>query len=191
MKARAFLPVVFVCSFTLPAWAGQSPGSGNFEQLAASCLPQAPINTLRAIVRVESAFHTYALSLNYPASVAKRLGYPPGRVSLRYQPTGLNQALHWTALLARNGVSVSLGLMQVNTEQAARMGLTPRQILDPCTNLRAGWSIYASDYAIALRRVRSPGMAATAALSLYNSGQLWEGFSNGYVDAVVRIKRVT
>jgi type IV secretion system protein VirB1 len=185
LKGRAFLRIVIARTIAFASCAGQQPGSGNFEQLAAGCVPQAPIHTLRAIVRVESAFHTYAMSLNYPASIAKRLGYPPGRVSLRHQPIDLNQALQWTALLARNGISVSLGLMQVNTEQGARMGLTPRQILDPCTNLRAGWSIYSLDYVVALGQVRSPGMAAKAALSLYNTGQLWEGFSNGYVDAVI------
>jgi hypothetical protein len=49
--------------------------SAHFRAIAAACAPDIPIVTLRAIVRGESAFHPYALSLDYPQRTAKEQGF--------------------------------------------------------------------------------------------------------------------
>jgi type IV secretion system protein VirB1 len=74
-----------------------------------------------------------------------------------------------------------LGLAQINSENLSALGLTVEQVLDPCTNLRAGAAILSEGYARAMK-VHGPGQQALqAALSAYNTGTLTRGFSNGYV----------
>ena len=68
------------------------------------------------------------------------------------------------ALLAA-GHNVDLGLAQINSSNLARLGLTPLDVLDPCTNLRAGAAILHSAYT---------GQGALRhALSAYNSGSMF------------------
>ena len=79
------------------------------------------------------------------------------------------------------GYSVDLGLMQVNSRNLAALGTTIEQVLDPCTNIKAGAAILTANYAEAVRS-RGEGQAALqAALSAYNTGSFYRGFANGYV----------
>ena len=76
------------------------------------------------------------------------------------------------ALLAA-GHNVDLGLAQINSSNLARLGLTPLDVLDPCTNLRAGAAILHSAYTAAARRFGAGQGALRHALSAYNSGSMF------------------
>lgn len=120
--------------------------SAEFRTLAAACAPDVPLVTLRAIARAESAFHFYALSLDYPRRTAQEHGFADGGIFLSRQPRNLTEARAWTQWLLRNGRSVSIGLMQISTQHAADLGLTPDQLFDPCTNIRAGAQLLRAKY---------------------------------------------
>ena len=156
-----------------------------FRRIAATCAPEIPLVTLRAIARVESAFHPYALSLNYPRRTAREHGLSTGGISFARQPRTRAEALAWTYYLLKRGRSVSVGLMQINTEHVADLGLSVDQLFDPCTNVRAGARLLAAKYEAAAAIGGEGREALQQALSEYNSGSAVVGFANGYVASVV------
>ncbi len=127
----------------------------------------APV-TLEAIVRVESGGNPLALHVN-------RLAAP------QPQPATVAEAMHLADTYIRQGYSVDLGLMQVNSRNLTALGTSVEQVLDPCTNIRGGAAILTANYAEAVRS-RGEGQAALqAALSAYNTGDFYRGIGNGYV----------
>jgi type IV secretion system protein VirB1 len=127
----------------------------------------APV-TLEAIVRVESGGNPLALHVN-------RLAGP------QPQPATVADAVHLADTYIRQGYSVDLGLMQVNSRNLAALGTSIEQVLDPCSNIRGGAAILTANYAEAVRS-RGEGQAALqAALSAYNTGDFYRGIGNGYV----------
>ena len=159
--------------------------AAEFSTLAAACAPNVPVVTLRAIARAESAFHPYALSLNYPKRVAQEQGIESGGLFLARQPRSLEEAREWARWLSGRDRSVSIGLLQINSEQAAGLGLTPEQLFDPCTNIRAGARLLSMYYRQAAVVLGDGQQALQYALSGYNSGSPLVGFRNGYVKAVI------
>ncbi len=163
----------------------QRLSDAQLAQAATQCIPQAPLNVVRAVVRTESAFHPLALSINYPESAAARHGLPQGKIFLKRQPRTKNEALYWTHWLLSHNYTVSIGLMQVNIQDARKDQLDAGKLLDPCTNLQEGWRIFDRKYQAAARSVGPGQNALRRALSLYNSGSPTRGFENGYVSGVV------
>ena len=159
--------------------------SAHFRAIAAACAPEIPIVTLRAIVRGESAFHPYALSLDYPQRTAKEQGFAGGQIFLARQPRTLEEARGWAWWLIHQGKSVSIGLMQVSTEHMTDLGLTADDLFDPCTNLRAGAELLKTKYERAAAQSGEGQEALRVALSEYNSGSSVLGFDNGYVWNVI------
>jgi type IV secretion system protein VirB1 len=141
------------------------------EQLILTCAPQVAPSTLTAIVRVESGGKPYALNVN-------------GAQKLTRQPRDAEEAAAWADWLVARGYSVDMGLTQVNSGNLARLGLTPQQLFDPCTNLRAGGKILTENYLGAAKQYGSGQTALKAALSAYNTGNYKAGLANGYVAKV-------
>ena len=156
-----------------------------FKALAQRCAPDVPVITLRAIARAESAFRPYALSLNYPKRTAAEQGLRGGGMFLARQPRTLDEAQAWTRYLVNRGKTVSIGLLQINSEHAADFGLTWEQMFDPCTNMRVGAHLLTAYYRQAAAVLGEGQQALQFALSGYNSGLPLVGFSNGYVDSVI------
>jgi type IV secretion system protein VirB1 len=148
-----------------------------FSALVSRCTPQAPLSTIRAIVRVESGFAPYALSINRPQKTHLRL---------KRQPHSKEEALYWTTWLVQHGFTVSAGLMQVNIEDATKHGFAATDLFDPCTNLKLGWHILTEKYQSPAAKFGPGQQALLEALSLYNSGSRTLGFSNGYVSSVIK-----
>lgn len=151
------------------------------HQLAVRCAPRVAPDTIEAIVRQESALHPYALNVNYPRKSAKLLGYSDGNFELSKQPTNKQQAIHWTRWFIDHGYTVSIGLMQINMEQARGLGIHPSQLFEPCDNVRAGARLLENAFAGKTRDLHG----LMEALSLYNSGSSTLGMSNGYASGVV------
>jgi len=124
--------------------------------------------TLRAIMRVESGGHAYAINVNGVA-----MQPPPAATAA--EATAVAQA--WIA----RGYSVDMGLMQVNSRNLSSLGFSVAQMFDPCTNIQAGASILTADYLAAATGRPNPQDALKAALSAYNTGSFERGFYNGYV----------
>ena len=157
-----------------------------FQGLAEFCGANVPVSTLEAIARTESALHPYALSVNSPHQLAHRNGWNHGTITLERQPESKEEALAWTKWLLARGVTVSIGLLQVNSEHAKALHLTVEQLFEPCLNVWAGATLLSLTYAD-IARVQGDGLRAlNTALSYYNSGTPWLGFRNGYVSQVTR-----
>jgi type IV secretion system protein VirB1 len=128
----------------------------------------APV-TLEAVIEVESRGDPLLLHVN----------------GLAAQPRHATDASEAAGLARRyiaQGYSVDLGLMQVNSRNLAVLGYTIEQVLaDPCINIRAGAAVLTADYAAAMQEHGDGQAALQAALSAYNTGDLYRGFANGYV----------
>src|SRR5271165_7018472 len=134
--------------------------------------------TLEAVIRVESDGNPLALNVNHlqgpqphPATAAEAVSLAQGYIA--------------------RGYSVDIGLMQVNSRNLPVLGYTVEQVLDPCTNIRAGGTILAADYGRAAQQFGSGQPALLAALSAYNTGDFARGFANGYVARYVSVPEPT
>ena len=107
----------------------------------------APV-TLEAVVRVESGGNPLAVTVNHLAAPQQH-------------PATLAEAVAIAQATIARGYSVDLGLMQVNSRNLAALGISIAQVLDPCTNLKAGAAILTADYAEAgaVERCRAGGIA--------------------------------
>ena len=153
-----------------------------FRQIGKVCVPDSDRRVVTAIVKTESAFRPLALSLNYPAALAKRYNLPPGRVFLKTQPRSRDEALRWIEELQDQGDTVSVGLMQVSLEGNR---FRADAMLSPCENLRIGWQIFLEKYEVARKKTVDPAAAFRRAVSAYNTGSPFAGVRNGYVGSVL------
>lgn len=160
-----------------------------FASLSYACAPTVPNDTLAAISRTESAFHPFALSINYPQTSARRAGFANGSMLLARQPRTLTEAMSWASWFQRHGYTVSVGLMQINTQTATLYGVSLRQLFDPCLNVKAGAKIITDYYHHTHRNGSSTSEALLNAISAYNSGNTNTGYENGYVTGVYNNRR--
>jgi type IV secretion system protein VirB1 len=167
----------------LPAAAlGQN---ADVTRLQSTCLPTAPLSTLRAVIQVESSGNPNAMQIDFPKALLKRWNLPEGTLRLKRQPTDQREALDWLAYFQSYDIFVDLGLMQVSTAEAKRRGISPESLLEPCTNLRVGWQILEEDYRIE-KKTFGPGQEALQhAISRYNTGDTQQGIANGYLGRVL------
>jgi type IV secretion system protein VirB1 len=145
--------------------------TATFLALALACAPQVHPDTARAIASVESGFNPFAIGVVGGA--------------LHRQPRTRAEALSTIQALQADGWNYSVGLGQINVGNFARLDLTPRSALDPCTSLTAMQSVLGECYA----RAASKHVTQTAlrfALSCYYSGNFTTGLRHGYVSKVVR-----
>ena len=146
---------------------------GELLALVLACAPNVAPSTIQSIIDVESRGRVYAIGVNRAAQ-------------LRRQPTTRAQAVDSARRLLASGANFDAGLMQINSVNWPRLGLTPETVFDPCTNIRAGAQILTENYKRA-SAIDGPGtVALRKALSAYNTGSMSRGFRNGYVGKVER-----
>jgi|SRR5215469_67217 len=153
------------------------------------CAPAAPLSTLAAIISTESGGKPNAIQIDFPKALLRRWGLPPGTLRLQRQPIDANEAGEWIAYLNAHRISVDVGLMQISTDEAVRRHIQPAALLDPCTNVRTGWSILEDDYKIEVNRFGPGQVALQHALSRYNTGDTNRGIDNGYLARVTAALR--
>ncbi|WP_242734304.1 lytic transglycosylase domain-containing protein [Xanthomonas translucens] len=124
--------------------------------------------TVQAIIKHESGGNPYAIN-NQARS---------------FYPTRLEDAQRIAVEQVRAGRSTDVGLMQVNSQHLRKFGVTPKDLLEPCTNIRIGTTILRQDYAQTWAKYRAEKPALLGALSMYNTGNESRGLSNGYVREV-------
>jgi len=145
----------------VPGTAAAAPlSSEEFESLAARCAPSVAAATLEAVARTESALDPWVLHDN-----------TTNRTEVA---TSLPAALDWAKRWIGRGDSVDLGLMQIDSANLARLGLSIANAFDACRSIQAGAQILEEDYRAALRDT----------LSRYNTGDPARGIVNGYVARV-------
>ncbi len=157
----------------------------DFAALQSRCLPTVPLNTLNAIILVESGGNPNAMQIDFPRALLKRWHLQEGTLRLERQPATEREALDWLEYFERRNFSVDLGLMQVSTAEAHRRGLPPESLLDPCFNLRAGWQILDSAYQLETKTYGPGQEALQHAISRYNTGDTQRGIDSGYLARVM------
>jgi type IV secretion system protein VirB1 len=152
------------------------------DELARACAPRVHPDTIHAIIGQESASYPYSLSINYPHSEASNQGYRNSAYQLARQPRTLHEALTWTRWFVTHGHSVSIGLMQINSQETRALGLNNIGLLfDPCVNVAAGAVLLQESY-----RNQPPTLSGLSnAFSFYNSGSPVLGIENGYAAGVL------
>ncbi|MDA8093661.1 MAG: lytic transglycosylase domain-containing protein [Betaproteobacteria bacterium] len=127
--------------------------------LAHTCAPQVAPSTVAAIVRVESKGDPLALHDN-------TTGVSTVAASIRDAERILSR---WI----RQRHSVDAGLMQINTLNFARYGVTAASVFDPCVNIRTGGKILEKAWRLALAEGYRGQAALNHAIQAYNSGSLF------------------
>jgi type IV secretion system protein VirB1 len=139
---------------------------------------QAPI--VEAIIQAESSGNPWAVNVNVRDGQAQPL-LAPAR--------SRDEAVAQATQLRAGGYSFDVGLMQVNSANVSRLGVSIDHAFDVCTNLDMGTTVYNEFAAGAVRyadQFDTPHKQLMATLSAYNTGSYWKGFMNGYVYRVLR-----
>jgi type IV secretion system protein VirB1 len=148
---------------------------GDLMSLILTCSIGVHPQTVQAIIKHESGGNPYAIN-NQARS---------------FYPTRLEDAQRIAVEQVRAGRSTDIGLMQVNSQHLGKFGVTPVDLLDPCTNIRIGTTILRQNYALTWAKYRSEKPALLGALSMYNTGSETRGLGNGYVGWVSKAAGVT
>jgi type IV secretion system protein VirB1 len=177
--AVLLLAVLLASPWVLPA---QRLTLAEFRGLGRACAPEANGRTLLALARTEPNLNPWALSVNRPGNVGAayglRLRPSVSEASARGESRGGSGARE----LEATGVTVSVGILQVNVEGSP---YSAEQLLDPCRNLKEGWSIFRDAYGKQMQEFGEGQRALLAAFGAYNAGTALEGFRNGYVLSIL------
>ena len=138
-----------------------------FLQIAAAAAPAIAPETLAAFAQAESRLEPLAIGDN--------------ATGMSYRPSSMEAAVALATKLLAQGHSLDLGIMQVNSANLPRVGLTVAAAFDPGQSIRAGAVILSEAY----QRCRRDGAVAEqpalrCAASIYNTGREQAGILNGY-----------
>ena len=135
------------------------------KHLLERCAPRVSPVTLAALVAQESGGWPWTLDDDSTGE--------------SFAPTTRREALALARSLIARGDSVDLGLAQINSRNLHWLGLTIRQALTPCINLRAAQTVLLDGWTRSGGRLRQT-------LSLYHSGGLDDRAGRRYSAAVFR-----
>ncbi len=170
-RAQALIAVAFVAAaiaIPRPACA-DALSVAEFGQFALRCGPSVAPSTLASIARTESAFEPLSINDNTTGTS----GVPATHAI----------AVQIASKLLEAGHSVDIGIMQINSANFSRLGLTLETAFDPCRSIAAGAAILAGDYDGGPNH-EGQQSALRVAISKYNTGDAQRGFINGYVRKV-------
>lgn len=143
-------------------------------EILLACSTMVHVETLHALIQTESSYNPYAIAI-------------VNGVPLRKQPQTREEAEMVLDDLEAKGLNYSVGLGQVNKRNFAQYGVTGKQLLDSCTNIKVSEKILSACY------TDSPNKSVAEALSCYYAGNFSYGFvrerKNGldtsYVERVI------
>jgi type IV secretion system protein VirB1 len=109
-----------------------------FVDLAQACAPNIAIETIAAVVSLESSFHPYAIRIN---------SGPP----LSDQPASKAEAIELATSLVAAHQDIQIGLGGLGFEELHKLKLSISDAFDPCLNLKATATLLHGYYRLALR----------------------------------------
>lgn len=140
-----------------------------FVGLARRCAPDASPQTLAALAGMESGF--------------ARLAIHDNATGIAIVAASDAEATSRAELAIAAGHSLDLGLMQINSANLGRLGLTVEEAFEACRSIAAGAHVLRDAYAGGESHDEQQ-RALRVALSRYNTGDAQRGFANGYVSQV-------
>ncbi len=149
-----------------------------FLQLVALHASFVSAGTMLPIAHHESRLNPYAINDNTTGQ--------------GYRPETAAAAIMIAARLLDQGHSLDLGIMQINSANMVRTGLTVATAFDPGQSIRAGGQIIAAAYEQCLHGKVAPTaaeqqVALRCTVSVYNTGREQAGILNGYQGKVWRV----
>jgi type IV secretion system protein VirB1 len=160
---------VLFATFTPVAFA--SPISeASFSQLASSCAPGVAVSTLRAVAAVESHFDPLAIRDNTTHE--------------SWAPSSISAAGALAKDRLKQGHSIDIGLMQINSGNLAFLGMGVDDAFNACHSLDAAHRILQTAFAAGSSESERQA-AILITLSRYNTGKTLAGIANGYANQVM------
>lgn len=141
--------------------------------IAEKCAPRVARETILSVAYHESGFDTLAIGDN----TARKSIHPKTRM----------EAVAIAQDLIARGHSIDMGIGQVNNRTAVGLGLTIFSAFDACANMAAAGKLMEANYSRVAKKGGTTQQAVAAMLSMYNTGNTWRGFGNGYVGKVYRV----
>lgn len=155
-----------------------------FSQCASDVAPE----TLNTLIGVESSRNPYAIAVVYDSSVKKEERLKFNQPGSEAEAKKIILALETPPTKHK---SYSVGLMQVNSSNFKKYGITKENMFNACKNIEAGAEIFKACYAQAQKNnpTRNEQELLRLASSCYYSGNEKRGFKkedNGksYVDRI-------
>lgn len=131
-------------------------------------------STMEKIILGESGANPNALHVNHWS------GPQP-------HPANAQEAIDTARKFIEAGYDIDLGEAQINSRNIASLHYSLEDAFDPCKNIAGGGAILTAFYSSAITRYGEGQQALLAAISAYNSGNFFSGFSSGYVSRIVGI----
>lgn len=139
-----------------------------FAELAQSCAPMVAVETLAAVVSIESGFSPFAIRINTDHR-------PPAAVSSK------REAIQSATALVAAGADIDLGLGGINVSTLQRLGVSIADAFDSCTNLKITGTLLDRYYRAAVRSGASTAVAERTMLNAYyGNGETEGGESSGF-----------
>jgi type IV secretion system protein VirB1 len=134
----------------------------NLDNYIKACTYDVSAKTIAVIVEVESERNPWVINDN--------------TTKKSYKFISKEEAVAKAEELITQGNNIDLGLAQINSYNLPKLNLTAGQVLEPCTNLKAGSTILKGFYFQAKERFSDNQQALFHALSAYNTGSLYNGY---------------
>lgn len=139
-----------------------------FLDLAQECAPQIAVETVAAVISVESRFQPFAIRINTDRP-------------LDVQPKSRVEAIEAATILISEGHDIDLGLGGINSGNLGRLGLSVSDAFDFCLNIKASAALLDGYYRAALQGGATIPQAETAMLrSYFGNGDASIGEMVGY-----------
>lgn len=125
-----------------------------FVDIAQSCAPEVRVETLAAVVSLESRF--------LPFNIRISRGMP-----LPAQPASKAEAIEVATALIADRQEIQIGLGGIGVAELRKLNLSVSDAFDPCENLKATATLLDGYYRLALRFGMSAARAETVMLQSY------------------------
>ncbi|WP_271023373.1 lytic transglycosylase domain-containing protein [Rhizobium sp. RCAM05973] len=125
-----------------------------FIDLAETCAPAVAVETLAAVVSLESNFQPFNIRIN-------------SDLPLDRQPKSKAEAIETAARLVAEHQDIQLGLGGVGIEELNKLNLTISDAFDPCLNLKATATLLDGYYRLAMRAGAASEQAKHVMLQSY------------------------
>jgi type IV secretion system protein VirB1 len=125
-----------------------------FVDIAQSCAPEVRVETLAAVVSLESRF--------LPFNIRISRGMP-----LPAQPTSKAEAIEVATALMADRQEIQIGLGGIGVAELRKLNLSVSDAFDPCENLKATATLLDGYYRLALRFGSSSARAETMMLQSF------------------------
>lgn len=125
-----------------------------FTDLAETCAPTVAVETLAAVISLESSFQPFDIRIN---------SGPP----LSRQPKSKAEAIEAATTLIAKHQDIQLGLGGIGIEELAKLNLTISDAFDPCVNLKATATLLDGYYRLAISAGALSAQAESVMLQSY------------------------